>query len=373
MPEYILFEPLDEAFHSLKPDNNKDEIEELYWTAQRRYREALKELHKLSHKDLPRHKFALIDKERNRLHKQIIKLGGMLGKTEREIFADLFKLTDSLAEYKLPEFKIISRDTFTELRLFDDTEELLDQQSSNMNKGHKNEPNTEKNDQGNEYQVVRDLAKDEFGVLFEREISAAVKIPDPAIIKTRGMLVEMDRLGTKERIRRAKRFAADHGFKLLKHVSFAHEYTERVYGIVADKASINKLVNLIRENREEYGIRISDMDENIIESDWQNYQNSVRERLRKMHGLGPFAQILYEHEWKRINEPGYNVSEGEIISEITGQGYGISDGEITKTTKNPELKQKKGMKAKDRRKLERARSKQDAEYPFSENNPFKIR
>ncbi|MFZ6014774.1 MAG: hypothetical protein ACOYUZ_00245 [Patescibacteria group bacterium] len=370
MSDFLFFEPLKEDFLSLDPYRDKETINSLYWTAHKKYRDAIKELQKFNLKDITAHKLTLIDRERNFLHNQMKELGGLLGKTESEVFADLYNLTEDLTEYQLPEFKIYSRNSFDDMYANDSLEEFFSDERAQIGQNTWIEPDVQKDDRGNEFELVDDLAKDEFGIIFERKISAAVKPPDPNLISTRGSLVDMDRLGTDERIRRAKRFAADYGLKLLKYYAFSHEYTETVYAIVADKDSLGKIIDAIKRSRSEYGIRISDMDQKILELDWQEYQKKVQERLNDL-GLGPFARMLYDHVWKRINEPGYHITTEEIISEIEKQGYEIRDGRIKKIHESNEPHRRKGLKAKERRGLEREEHTDD--YPESEQNPFRIK
>src|SRR3989338_10367959 len=94
----------------------------------------------------------------------------------------------------------------------------------------------------------------------------------------------MDTRGMLEQIRRAVRLANDLNLKLLFHESFAHEYVEDVYAIVVTNKSIDRIASVIRENREQYGIREQDMNREQVEQDWNEDQKKIQQWLAARGG-----------------------------------------------------------------------------------------
>ncbi len=371
MPDYLFFKSISSTFSDLDPKNDKDKIEDIYYDALTQYQNGVKALRNFDLKKVGDSKITAIDNERKRLHDQIKQLGQLLGKSEQEVYAEIIILNHDLKEYELPEFKLISRDELNEARMEEHFHEIASQ-NTDLSEDEESytadwEEVADINDEGKELTTVFDLKKGEFGIIFERHVSKAVRTPNPEIITTRGTLVDMDTHGTQERIRRAKRFAADQGLKLLHYGSFAHEYTEDTFAVVVNEESLGKAVDAIKRSRSEYGIRLTDMDQVIIEKDWEEYKKAIDEQLNNRIELGPFAQMIYEHEWKQAHEPGYRGTDLDIIKEIQKQGYELRGTSIVRSGEQTEH-----LTRKQRRKQEREQQMED-DYPESEKNPFKFR
>lgn len=280
------------------------EQQNAYWDILHRYQKAKEYIKKQEdrfgrgHSEIGECSWAL-----NKLHNQLKELGHALHKSEKEVFADILDRSKNLDNYELPEFTIISRENLNLNRLYsleDEEEQDLDPVEHEYY-GEKHEA------------FVHDLKKGEVAILFAKKISAAVREPDNNIMTTRGNLVSMQTKGEKERFRRAIRLARKLNAKILDYYEFAHEYTERIIGIVVDQDSIESVAQMIRQNREEFGIREEDMPSEIIEREWADYQAAIDLKL-KGHSLSEeSARIIFDDQWRRIHEPDYEPSSAHEL------------------------------------------------------------
>jgi hypothetical protein len=365
MSDFIFFRLLPEIIL----DNNADstQIKYAYYDGIKAYREGMLALRDFDPKTVSLEKIHQIDRERNNLHSQIKRLGNFLGITDKEIFAELMLTQETLEKYQLPEFHLVSRDDLTIARSDDRLNSMMGYEPDEFEEA--DYQLTDEDDHGNQYATANDLKKGEFGILFERSVRCAVRSPNPDIFTTRGNLLPMIDRGSEERIRRAKRFAADHGFKLLHYSEFMHEYTEDIIAIVVDEDTFQRAVNLLEQNRNEYGIRLNDMDPEIVERDWQESQTYIEKKLAELSGqLGPFVHVIYDNAWNKTHTPNYRDQEQAIIESIEKQGYTFDGDSIKKKENFAEHVSRKGLKSKERRQLERQNNEDD---PASEKNPFK--
>jgi len=288
------------------------------------------------------------DTQRSRLHNRLKLLGRQIGKTEKTVFAEILGCDRDLSEYGLPEFGLIGREDLAENRFFE--------QGPGDYTGHIGQSEMEAESsagnsvRGKGYREVNDLRPGEIGLVFVRQVSKAVKLPNPDVITTRGNLMEMDGPTTREAIRRAKRFAAENGYMLLRYNTFAHEYTEDIYAIVVDEDSLNLATDQIKRMRNEYGIREEDMPREVIDMDWREHQTRIDLELEDRFGRLPaeVGRMLYDHEWRRVNDPNYLLSDTEVRQELQrvlrSNNFKLVDGKVVRVSR----------RAKDRREQERS-------------------
>jgi hypothetical protein len=323
------------------------EVEDMYYDALNDYRAFVRNFRQKDFSSLTADQALRLDTQRNRLHDRAKLLGRQLGKTEKTVFAEILAMDQDLAEYGLPEFGLITRDNLNEKRQLDilPAGECLEQK----NPVEPEDFSVKKDSEGREYREVGDLQPEEVGLVFARHVERAVRLPDRSVITTRGNLMDMADRTTREAIRRAKRFAAEQGRKLLHYHVFTHEYVEDVYAVVADQVSLDSVADQIKRSRGEYGIREEDMPSEVIEADWREYQSRIDFELERRFGMLPagVGELLYSNVWRSINDPNYRSKQSDIEKELErilkSNNFKLVDGQAVRIIR----------KAKERREAER--------------------
>ncbi|MDO8584393.1 MAG: hypothetical protein Q7R83_04415 [bacterium] len=226
---------------------------------------------------------------KNRIHRQLKEIGAHLGINASKLFEEIHGWGDASA-YGAPEIKIFSRQELYSNRYpgDDEDERSIHSESQTL-------PTGERAD------VQRDLQTGQLALLFGKKVAAAVRLPDPRIISTRGLLVEMPIPGDMERIRRAFAFAQKYGYPILHYNAFAHEHSEDLYGIVVTEDSFNEALARLRSDREHFGIREEDLPRAEIMELFERERNKAKqELLRRTHLPQALLLALYDHEWKKI-------------------------------------------------------------------------
>ena len=323
-----------------------DAVRLMYEDALDDYRSMLDRLRTVKFATLDAREAKRLDEERDRLHDRVKLLGQQLGKTEKAVFADILLCDRDLSDYELPEFKLLGRKEFLESQYID---------SLNLDPLDVPEPyvGVETDDLGKEYQTVDDLMPDEVGIIFARNVSKCISLPGEN--DRRFAPLNMDDRTSKESVRRAVRFAADNGYKLLRYNTGCHNYSEHVFAIVVDQENLNLATDQIKRSRSEYGIRQEDMTTDVLEKDWQEHQKEVDFDIKSYYIQYPpeLGHILYNQVWRKLNDPDYRTTDEmemiEVEKALKANGYKLKDGKAFKVID----------KAKERRGAERERSEEE--------------
>ncbi|OGH74082.1 MAG: hypothetical protein A3C90_02230 [Candidatus Magasanikbacteria bacterium RIFCSPHIGHO2_02_FULL_51_14] len=295
----------------LLEEKDPNRLQDAYYNLLGRYSSMKQILLKLLRKREDPQVIIWFDNIRNQIHIQLKDIGQRIGKSESEVFADILGESRDLREYDLPEFTLIQRDALNDTRLDEALRATVNVEPWKIT------PEERKIQDIPVKRVVDDLEKGEMGIVFAKRIAAAVRPPDQRdLLTTRGNLVSMDTRGMLEQIRRAVRLANDLNLKLLFHESFAHEYVEDVYAIVVTNKSIDRIASVIRENREQYGIREQDMNREQVEQDWNEYQKKIQQWLAASGRNSEIMKILYDHSWRRIHDPSYRETDRSVWKSI---------------------------------------------------------
>lgn len=321
------------------------EVGEMYRWALQDYRSMVERLRNVKFATLNAREAKRLDDERSRLHDRVKILGRQIGKTEKMVFADILGCERDLSDYGLPEFKLIGKAEV-------DRSNFLD--SINLDPMDEPEPDVSVgiDDRGNEYRSVDNLRPDEVGMVFARIVGSCISLPGEN--DRRFAPLSMDDRTSKEAVRRAKLFAADNGYRLLRYSTGCHNYSETVYAIVINRDSLNLATDQIKRSRNEYGIREADIPSDALEKDWQEHQSEVDRDLRHYYSQYPLevGRTLYGQKWRKLNDPGYvatdEMESDEVKKVLKANGYKLKEGKISKVID----------KAKERRDAERERSEE---------------
>lgn len=248
-----------------------------------------------------------LNRDRTILHEQAMQIARYAGKTGREFFADLISREANLASRGLPEFQTLTWEQI-DRDLYGDEDGLENHASeratvTNTIEGVEDVP------------VVHTLAKGEIGVVFFRAVTVAIpsyedlqEIRDSnGYVRLLGTKFALEAQGDPERIRRAARLAKKTSRPLLVSSDFSHNYRTMVYAIVVDKGSLDEVAGELRNHRETFGIRMEDLDADIVAADWEEYQRNVARTFSKED------RVLFDHTYRKMHDPAYRVTDRELL------------------------------------------------------------
>jgi len=252
-----------------------------------------------------------LDREKNRIHKSVKRIGAQLLKPEAEVFSDIVGSSMNLSDSELQEFEVINHtkmevDPFVygepEAGIFFEEDVEIEGERAPR--------------------VVRSLTKDQIAIIFTRENSVAILPPAPRLEgyeRSSFAHIPLHLPGTKEVIRRAIRFARDNDCPIFLGSYFSHNFSSNTYGVVVDSENFYRMVSILRNHREEYGIREQDLDSEIVKKDQKNYEKEVTEGLKPLaEFMGEdAARYLFDYEWKKHFVPGTPIlTNKELLSEM---------------------------------------------------------
>lgn len=243
----------------------------------------------------------LLEVARRRLHQQTFDIARSVGRTGSEVFSELLRLNKTLEDRKLPEFAVAHRDDFYEQRSFSDQE--IERLTTTVEEVE-NVP------------VVRDLQRGEAGIIFTRSVTK--RIPNisqfASVLRSEGYVrlpgndVALEQDGERERIRRAALLAKRLDVPMLIVNTFSHNYSETLYGVAVDERSIDVVASEIRNHRAEFGIRETDLPQEVVERDRALHETELRK-------LRTDERMVYDHEFKKIYDPKYRASDAKFAQE----------------------------------------------------------
>ena len=189
------------------------------------------------------------DEQRNKIHFELKKLANLLGKTSQDVDIDILINEKSLAEYKLPEFKIINlKELYFEL----DNAAVSRVTGGNLLHSELNE----------QTKINKEVLEDQFLFIpFGEEI--AWHLFDHGDFLHR----EADNL---EKRRRALALVAATpvGFQTEIRSFETFHRGINLFGVAFDKGDLFKIITALRENREAVSIAPEYLDEAVIEQDF---------------------------------------------------------------------------------------------------------
>ncbi len=237
-----------------------------------------------------------MDKERDRLHKQIERVGTTFGKSKADVLADLIGREGNLGDYGLPEFAVISfqqlqdSDTFsvsgldhneTKRENFARTAESAVQLHRNhrqflkINKMRdEGEPSSGEVSDTNSFlrevkgfgmvDVVSQIRPNELVIIFTSSFTIDIH-QEPASIFPPGFYEKS------RRACRAIKALALEGVqaKLFEHTTGAYHRTTSILGIVVPTDKIDPIVaGVLRSDKSSFGIRPEDLDRDLIKQEY---------------------------------------------------------------------------------------------------------
>lgn len=256
-----------------------------------------------------------LDNEKNRMHSHLKRIGGELGKSQSEVFSDIMGMEGDLSDYGLPEFKVINHEGM---------QQSLGRGSFEGEIGV--EEDIEIEGEIAKY-MVRDLGKNKVAIIFTREDFVGLVPPNPhrkGYERSMFRGIPMHLSGIEEIKRRVVRFANDNDLPVFMDDFFSHNFSSHTYGVVVDKENFDRMVSRIRDNRERYGIRPEDLDQEIVERDWEKYKKEIAERLvdlEKFMGVDA-ARYFFECKWNEHFDPGTRMlTDEEFLEEMYRREY----------------------------------------------------
>lgn len=266
-------------------------------------------------------RYVRIDQKKNDIHNNLKREGLKLGKSEREVFADIMGEEENLASDGLPEFSVANitqEDQFFGASSFYKDEEEDD------------EPVQESFEIQGEFapQVVSRLRKGEFVIIFaEKEFIGLIPpntSPQRAYERSRFRSIPFHLQGVEEKERRAVRFAKEAGCPVFRDSLFSHNYARERTGVVVNEENFYTTITLLRDNRDKYGIREEDLDPEVVERDWERYKEELVESLKPLEEfMGEnAARYFFEYMWNKYFNPDTRMlSDKELLQEMYKKGY----------------------------------------------------
>ncbi|MBI4098859.1 MAG: hypothetical protein HY437_02430 [Candidatus Magasanikbacteria bacterium] len=270
-----------------------------------------------------------VDQMRDRLHKQLLRVGETLQKNAAEVQVDLLRREGNLAEYGLPEYGILSAVDIFPGSIYDqhgfgglDVNRKNQGFSRTLSEAkllnEKNEWN-EDNDADDEYKeefLKRGRVVDvpPFGMVPYVETLQLNKV---AILFGISFTIDIESESCPmipadypERLRRAFSAAQELNGSLFMRTVGAYHDTTTVIGVVVDAEQLDPVaVGLLRNQRPRFGIRKEDMDSMVIEHDLkeeierikrefapEGESRFVRRALRRKEGDHFFEEYLEKRE-----------------------------------------------------------------------------
>ncbi|MDO8435202.1 MAG: hypothetical protein Q7S89_00785 [bacterium] len=243
-----------------------------------------------------------VDRMRNRLHKQLLKVGSALGKDAADVQADLLRREGNLAEYKLPEYGILSGEDIFEGSSYDQSAfggleidrkrqgfsrdlsevDLLDHKRSHREMFEDfYGADFAKQSVSSRWQrievppfgeipVVETLQPNEVAVLFGIYFTVAIGNDSCPMVPA----------DFPERLRRAVVAARELGGGLFMRTIGAYHDTTTVMGVVVDAARLESdVIGLLRDQKARFGIRKEDMDLQVVEHDRKEEIEDVKSQF----------------------------------------------------------------------------------------------
>lgn len=277
-----------------------------------------------------------INLDRDRLHKQIEKLGRDFGKTKEMVLADVMAREGNLGEFLLPEYGIMTPEqVMTHSRLAfpgldneklrqgtycfsQTTEEVLGYERSYQEREAYREPIAVREG------FVRGLGERSFvsGIL-PHEIVVIFGAMFTVDIHRRS--VEIEPPGFPEKFRRAARVMdilreKDIDAKLFNQTLGGYHDTTTVVGVVIPANVLESdLVGLLRNNRGSYGIRSEDLRLPIVEQEYQDHLQGIICPLSVFDLMDTFAHIREED--RSVVYPRFQQTQAWVMQQ--GQDFTI--------------------------------------------------
>lgn len=294
---------MDDALALASPDGR----ERVYQDALRRYQELTSRFNEFTRTHRGDPASVGLEHARRVLHEQLILLAQAAGHAGRETFDRGTSEGRERVTRVLPGFQSIVR------------EDAFDALEWNPRDGVDpvRVPEIETVEGVDGVSVVRGLGEDEVGIVFARRVTCRVPSLSGLARSTQtqgyarysGPDVDMEVRGERERVRRAARLAKELGVPLVEMGTFSHNYREVAYGVVVDSKTFERVASEIRARPTEFGIRPEDLDAEVVERDWQSYQENV-DRV-----LGFEGKAVYEHMYRKLNDPQYRISDKRFVAE----------------------------------------------------------
>jgi len=234
-----------------------------------------------------------ISQDRNRLHKQLERLGKILGKAKDVVLADVIAREGNLGEFLLPEYGIIMPDQLSDN---DDLSDVPGFDTDQLRRGDfvvhttRKEINAQLRNNHND-NVQREIdggycATEDIPGMGERAVVSHLEAHEVLVVfgtlfneGINGRSIRIEPPGFPEKLRRAARAVDALKAKnipaklLIKQLGLFHDATT-IVGVVipADTLEV-QLVGLLRKHHDLYGVRPQDLDAHAIEEEYQNHVN----------------------------------------------------------------------------------------------------
>lgn len=265
-----------------------------------------------------------LDIQKNKIHSHLKRIGGELGKSQSEVFSDIIGNEGDLSDYGLQEFKVINykgkKDLFAHSFSEGDSEGDIPFEEDVEIEGERAK------------YMVGDLRKDQMAIIFIREDFVGLVPPNPHRKWYRRSMfrdLPMHVAGTEEIKRRVVRFANDHDLPIFINDLVSHNFSSHTYGVVVDNENFDRIVSSLRNNREKYGIRPEDLDQEVVERDWEKYKIEIADRLVPMENFMGVnaARYFFERKWEEHFSPNTPMlSDEQLLENMYKKGY-ITDEE----------------------------------------------
>lgn len=255
-----------------------------------------------------------VDRMRDRLHKQLFKVGKTLGKDVAEVQVDLLRREGNLAEYGLPEYGILSDVDIFEGSVYDqgafggltinfrkqgfsriisEAKLLKDKKEWNMNQ--RNEAFDEDVGSYKEQSRRRAITVPPFGRV---PVVETLRPHEVAILFGVSFTVDIDTESCPmipadypERLRRAVLAVQELEGTLFMRTIGAYHDTTTIFGVVVDAARLDSdVVGLLRGHRDRFGLRKEDMDLQVIEHDRKEEIERIKRKFASEDDRGNFFE-----------------------------------------------------------------------------------
>ncbi len=296
-----------------------------------------------------------INDDRDRLHKQLERLGKALGKNKDQVLADVMAREGNLGEYLLPEYGVI-----TSSQLEPDYVKGFRNDDLRHGRFLRTQNSEEVLVQDRAYpphhydeKQVSEIAAQEEGLLYEipglgkRKTCYTLAPHEAAIIFGTTFTVdigqdpvEIQPPGFPERFRRAAHAVdalvrAGVETKIFHHTSGAYHDTTTLVGMIVPVDHIqDEVVGLLRNHRDLYGVRPEDLDPRQVQKDYQGHLDSMKVDSETISALDVIRIVLKDlpSELENYQLPDYDLVM--MWQEIDGKeeqlGHRVTAEEVVK-------------------------------------------